>query len=255
MNIQDPSLPTDRPQLPPLQGGLYEAFYLALATLFIASLVACNLIFTKFFVAKVPLPWGGEYVFVQSVGLLAYPLTFLVTDILSEVYGAERSNRVVTMGFIASCMTVALVEIADATTSAGFGTSDETFHAVFGLSKIGVLASMSAYLCAQYVDVRLFHFWKRLTRGKHLWLRNNASTFASQVLDTTVVLGLLAAFQVGGVSWSSFPELAFNGLMFKWSFALVDTPIFYACVHGCRRLFPEQMAMVDTVEMGDLAPS
>src|SRR5690606_14620132 len=100
----------------------------------------------------------------------------LVTDILSEIYGAKRANNVVISGLIASVFTTVLVELADLSHSAPFGIGGETFHQVFGLSKVAVFSSMMAYLTAQFIDIRLFHFWKKLTKGKHLWLRNNAST-------------------------------------------------------------------------------
>ena len=96
---------------------------------------------------------------------------------------------------------------------------------------------MTAYLVAQFIDIRLFHFWRRLTDGRHLWLRNNASTFASQSLDTFVVLALLATFAESSITWDRVPALFFNGILFKWAFALVDTPLFYLATHLCRRRF------------------
>ncbi len=230
----------------------YENIYLLLTALFIAALVACNLIFLKFFRVEIPLPGGGHYTFIQSVGMLAYPVTFLVTDILSEAYGAQRANRVVASGLVASLFVLALIELADAVPAANFGTTASTFHQVFGASKVGIAASMTAYLCGQYVDIRLFHFWKRLTRGKHLWLRNNASTFASQLLDTTVVLALLASVDGTGVTWSLFPALLINGLLFKWAFALLDTPLFYGAVWIMRRNFPGKLNSVDEWSAGRL---
>ncbi len=228
----------------PLRADRYERGYIVLAGVFLAALVACNLIFQKFFRLEVPLPGGGLYIFEQSVGLLAYPVTFLVTDVLSEVYGARRANLVVTTGLVASVFVVGLVELADATTGAGFGTSDATFHEVFGLSKVAVFASMMAYLCAQYIDIRIFHAIRRRTRGKHLWLRNNVSTFTSQMLDTFVVLALLAGLggEQVGITWDRVPGLFLNGLLFKWAFALIDTPMFYAAVWWAKRRFPQQTA-------------
>jgi hypothetical protein len=231
-------------RLPILTGDGYEQTYLVLASLFIAALVACNLIFQKFFVVTIPLP-GGSYELAQSVGIIAYPLTFLVTDILSEVYGARRANQVVTAGLIASVFTTVLVELSDAARSAPFGIGSETFHEVFGLSKIAVFASMMAYLSAQYVDIRLFHFWRRLTKGKHLWLRNNASTITSQTLDTFVVLALLASFNAAGITWDKLPRLFVDGLIFKWTFALLDTPVFYLVVGALKKRYPAQTALLD----------
>lgn len=237
------------PAVPTLDGDAYEQIYLILAGLFIASLVACNLIFQKFFMLEIPLPGGNSYTFRQSVGIIAYPLTFLVTDILSEIYGARRANQVVVAGLLASVFTTGLVELSDAASSAEFGIGDATFHQVFGLSKIAVFASMMAYLTGQFIDIRLFHFWKRLTKGKHLWLRNNASTITSQTVDTFVVLLLLAAFNAAGITWENLPGLILDGLLFKWACALLDTPLFYAAVSVLKKKFPEQTAIVDAHEV------
>ncbi|MCA9680952.1 MAG: queuosine precursor transporter [Myxococcales bacterium] len=236
---------TREERIPRLEGDGYELTYLILASLFIAALVACNLIFQKFFVLDIPLPGGRSYTFHQSVGIIAYPLTFLVTDILSEIYGARRANQVVLAGLIASIFTAALVELADVAPSAEFGIGSPVFHQVFGLSKIAVFASMAAYLTAQFIDIRLFHFWRRLTKGKHLWLRNNASTITSQLVDTIVVLVLLASFGAAGITWDKLPMLILDGLLFKWACALLDTPLFYLAVGYLRRRFPEQCAVMD----------
>ena len=239
---------------PALENDGYERAYLLLAAVFIAALVSCNLIFQKFFDVSVPLPGGGRYAFRQSVGLLAYPVTFVVTDVLSEVYGRRRTNSVVSVGFVASVFTLVLVEVANAMPSADFGIGSETFVRVFGASKIAVLGSMTAYLLAQYLDVRLFHWWRRLTRGRHLWLRNNASTFGSQVVDSLVILALYAALGAAGIRWSQVPELLLNALLFKWLFALCDTPVVYLAVAMLRRRFPEQVRRVERDELG-LHPS
>ena len=99
-----------------------ENLYLILASIFITSLVSCNLIFQKFFQIDIWLPFIGEYTFEQSVGLLAYPVTFLVTDIISEIYGQRKANQVVASGLIASIFMLILVTISDSIPSAEFGT-------------------------------------------------------------------------------------------------------------------------------------
>lgn len=247
--MNPPAKQTQDSSIPAFRGGGYERAFFVLFAIFLAALVACNLIFQKFFTVTVPLP-GEEYRFAQSVGLLAYPVTFLVTDVLSEVYGRKRANMVVTSGFIASLFVVLLVELADTVPSAAFGIGQATFHQVFGLSKVAIFASMSAYLLAQYVDIRVFHYLKRLTKGRHLWLRNNFSTFSSQFLDTFVVLALLASLGGDeiGITWERVPGLIFDGLLFKWTFALVDTPLVYLAVHYLRRRFPEQIRQLDEGE-------
>ena len=210
--------------------------YLILSGIFIASLVSCNLIFQKFFQLDIWIPFIGSYTFEQSVGLLPYPVTFLVTDIISEIYGRKKANQVVTSGLIASLFMLCIVTISDQISAAPWSPVDNmTFHSVFGLSGAAVFASMMAYLFAQYIDIRVFHFWKRLTKGKHLWLRNNASTIFSQLIDTFSVLFLLCTFNV--IAWDRFSILLFNGFLFKVFFAAFDTPIFYLFTWYLRKKF------------------
>jgi len=200
--------------------------YLILTGVFITSLVSCNLIFQKFFQLDIYIPFIGNYTFEQSVGLLPYPVTFLVTDIISEIYGQKKASKVVTTGLISSFFMLLIVTVSDYVTATAWSPVDgDTFNQVFGLSGAAVFASMMAYLIAQYIDVRVFHFWKRLTNGKHLWLRNNASTVFSQFIDTFSVLFLLCSFDV--ISWDRFSILLLNGFLFKVFFAAFDTPIFY----------------------------
>ena len=210
--------------------------YLILAGIFIASLVSCNLIFQKFFEIDIWLPFIGNYTFAQSVGLLPYPVTFLVTDIISEIYGKNKANQVVTAGLIASLFMLIVITVADSVTATVWSpVSDDIFSMVFGLSGAAVFASMMAYLFAQYVDIRIFHFWKRLTKGRHLWLRNNASTIFSQFIDTFSVLFLLCTFDV--LAWDRFSTLLINGFLFKVFFAAFDTPIVYFLIYFIRKKF------------------
>lgn len=206
--------------------------YLFLAGLFIAALVCCNLIFQKFFT------WSpfGLFTFEISAGIIPYPITFLITDIISEIFGRTKANKVVTAGLIASAFVLLIVMIADAVPSTEWSpVGDEVFSSVFGLTGVAVGASMLAYLLAQYIDIRVFHFWKRLTKGKHLWLRNNASTFTSQLTDTASVLLLLCA--AGAIDWDKFWILMVNGFLFKVLMAIIDTPLLYISTALIRKRF------------------
>lgn len=222
--------------LPPvkLQGRDRDAamvLFLVLAGLFIASLVSCNLIFRKFFM------WDGlGFTFEQSVGLLPYPLTFLVTDLISEIFGKRKANAVVLSGLAASVMTLLIITLAGhAQATAWSPVTDDQFNHVFGQTALAVGASMAAYLLAQFFDVRIFHFWKSLTQGKHLWLRNNLSTIPSQIVDTTTVLVLLCV--VGEIGWDRLGVLLLNGVLFKALVAALDTPLVYLGVGWVRRRF------------------
>lgn len=209
-----------------------ETLYLILAGLFVAALITGNLIFQKFFV------WNpfGLFEFQLSVGIIPYPVTFLVTDIISEVYGRKRANRVVLAGLAASVFMLGIIIISSYATATYWSpVDDEEFNKVFGFTFVAVAASLAAYLLAQLLDVQVFHFWKKVTKGKHLWFRNNASTFSSQFVDTFTVLFLLCSFEV--IEWKYFGGLLLNGFLFKVLFAAADTPIVYLLVWWIRRHF------------------
>ena len=256
--------------------------YLILAGIFIASLVACNLIFQKFFhwtplgffldeaslvdiarygalqatglgesptiSALIPsygalrYPGGAlsSYTFEISVGILPYPITFLVTDIVSEVYGKKRANQLVIAGLVSSVFIMLVVFLSDYASATSWSPVDDvTFSKVFGLNAAGIGASMAAYLGAQFIDVQLFHFWKRVTKGRMLWVRNNFSTISSQLVDTSVVLLLLCS--LGVIEWGLFWVLLFNGFLFKALVAAFDTPFLYLTTGAIRRRFKLKM--------------
>ena len=224
-----------------------DRIYLLLAGIFIASLISSNLIFQKFFFwtpfaflanseASGWTAWLSSFTFELSVGILPYPITFLVTDIISEIYGREKADRIVVSGFISSIFIMGVVMIGDIATATDWSpVNDNIFHSVFGLFGPAVFASMTAYLTAQFIDIRIFHFWKRKTKNRHLWLRNNGSTIFSQLIDTLSVLFLLCSF--GVIEWVRFYPLLLNGFIFKVLVALIDTPFFYLFSHLLRKLF------------------
>ena len=216
---------------------LARKIYLYLAALFITSLVVSNLIFQKFFYwYPLEMSLFGVRLFELSVGILPYPITFLITDLISEIYGQKRANEVVIAGIFASFFSIGILLVASAAPAIPSSPIDDTtFTQVFSLSPLAVLASMIAYLSAQFVDIRIYHFWKKLTRGKHLWLRNNFSTFASQIIDSATVILLLCLF--GVLPWSLFWGLTLSSIVFKILVAAIDTPFLYLFVGMFRRRF------------------
>lgn len=216
---------------------LAQNIYLVLAGLFIASLVASNLIFQKFFYwYPFDVEIYGAKLFEVSVGLLPYPITFLITDILSEIYGKRKANQVVITGIFASLFSLGIIYIGKFSPATPWSpVDDNTFNEVFGAAPLAVLASMLAYLFAQFVDIRVYHFWKNFTNGKHLWLRNNFSTFSSQIIDTLTVLVLLCSFEI--IAWDKFLGLLISGVIFKVFIALLDTPLLYVSVYWFRKRF------------------
>jgi len=216
-----------------------DLLYLLLATLFTASLITCNLIANKFISIELGLhfisPDWWSKTFYISAGVLPYPITFLITDVLSEIYGRKKTNQVVVMGFVASIFTLGILWAgAQFPAITASPVSDRVFDEAFGNSWRVIGASMVAYLSAQLVDVRLFHFWKGVTKGKHLWLRNNASTIGSQFIDTTLVVLVLF---LGVKGASELKNLIIDGWVFKVICALLDTPIAYLLIYFIRKRY------------------
>lgn len=218
----------------------YERVYLVLASVFVVSLILTNVIGIKLFRA----PFNPE--FALTTGILTYPITFLVTDVVSEVYGKARANFMVVLGFFMSLLMLGIVQIALAVPPHPFWVPPEgafyadaagyqtAFQSVFALNGILLFGSMLAYLVAQLIDVRLFHFWKTLTKGKHLWLRNNGSTAISQLVDTGIVNSIL--FFIGfGMDYSTGFKIMGTIYVYKLCLAVLDTPLIYAGVWLVKR--------------------
>ena len=200
-----------------------EKLFLFLSGIFLTSLVLANIIGTTKFV----------YVFGLTVpaGVLAYPCTFLATDLICELYGKKRAQLLGWVGFTMNFFMLGLMMLGHYLKDAsGISGATSTFENVYEFMIGNVIASMIAYLIAQSVDVRLFHFWKSLTKGKHLWLRNNLSTVVSQLVDTTAIMTVLYyANNLGSTiqSISDLVGLIFASYIFKVLVALFDTPLFY----------------------------
>jgi uncharacterized PurR-regulated membrane protein YhhQ (DUF165 family) len=273
-----------------------ERVFLILAGLFLGTLAMLNILgISRFLVlaswgdvdGQTVFQWGvpnfdkDAWIFAVAVGVLPYPMTFLCTDLISEFYGRKRANFVVWVGLMLNLWVMFILWAGgllpgfvpnDAPGGfpsfpefdAAVGAYRETGWTFFQLRTLAfgaVTASMIAYLAAQFVDVYVFHFWKKLTKGKHLWLRNNGSTLVSQLVDTVAVI-LVTHFYAHALPLP--PEgrsLALHlslfiatGYAFKFVAALLDTPIIYAAVYLLKdylRIDPtaEHAADVEEVQM------
>jgi len=162
-------------------------------------------------------------------GILAYSITFIITDTVSEIYGKKTADSVVLSGFISLVTTLFVIHIAIALPAAPFWQNQDAFISVVGSTSRIIVASLAAYLVSQYHDVWLFHLLKRKTGGKHLWLRNNASTAVSQLIDSVIFI-VIAFYGVMPV-W----PLIFGQWIVKMAIALIDTPLVYLFVGILRR--------------------
>ena len=208
-----------------------EFVFIILAAFFIASLVLTNLIAGRFFNLRIDslgIDWA------LSSGIIAYPVTFLVTDVISEIYGEKKATSLVIAGFLVSVFTVCIILISNYLPISEVSPVDKvSYNNVFGLAPGIVFGSMIAYLTAQFIDLKLFEFWRKLTDGKHLWLRNNGSTILSQLIDTSlvVIIALVLYPKFTGVSepisWSTAFQIITGQYIFKAVISLLDTPFVY----------------------------
>lgn len=214
---------------PQQQKTRYEYAFSVFLSIFVTFVVLTNTVGVKLFTV-----WGRTY----GVSILWYPLTFLLTDIVSEIYGAKRAQFMVIMGFAMSVVLLMFSLIGIALPVAEFYPMQESYTAIFGPVWRLLFASMAAYLLAQMIDVRLFHFWKKLTHGRHLWLRNNGSTIVSQLIDSLTV-NIIFLYKNPAVFTGDFWDVigvALNVYLVKVAIALLDTPLCYLAVSVMEKL-------------------
>lgn len=229
-----------------------ERVFLVLAGIFLCAMTMLNIIGITHFIQLGPMA--------LAVGVLPYPLTFLCTDLVSELYGESRANFLVTLGLALNGFILLVIwlgqtlpmvppELQPPWQHIQLGAplalpSGETidgsttlFNLIYSTTSGAVVASMLAYVAAQYCDVKLFHFWKRLTKGRKLWLRNNFSTLISQGVDSFVVISVTfgALLLAGEMTIGVLLGLMLSNYLYKMIVALLDTGPFYLAVHYLRR--------------------
>jgi hypothetical protein len=220
-----------------------ERVFLILAGLFLGSMTMLNILGVSRFLDMSVTVFGVEIPLLLAVGVLPYPITFLCTDFISELYGRRRASFVVWVGLGLNLWVVGFLWLGGVLPpspelEAGSGLPandayDFAFYRIRMLTMGAVVASMIAYMAAQFCDVFLFHFWKRLTRGRHLWLRNNGSTVISQFVDTFAVITITHFYARGlpidneAALWPQLWLFIASGYVFKLIVALLDTLPFY----------------------------
>ncbi len=227
-----------------------EVTFLVLAGIFLGTMGMLNILgLTRF----LHLGSIGSFPIIVAVGALPYPVTFLCTDLISEIWGERRASQVVWVGLMLNGWIVLVLWLGGILPGLdGFGgvaglpadTQADGVPVFFEVRRLAfgaVGASMAAYMAAQFTDVRLFHFWKSFSNGKALWLRNNGSTLISQVVDTSAVV-LISHYAAHVLPIRAdqpvLPQLGVfiaSGYVFKLVAALADTLPFYLLVGWLRR--------------------
>ncbi len=197
-----------------------ETAFIILLSIFVGSITIASVLANKI------INVAGFYV---PAGILAYSVTFVCTDVISEIWGKARAGRTVLGGFIALVAALVLVRLSLAWPAAPFWKGDAAFQSILGSTSRIIAASFAAYLASQFHDVWAFHFWKRVTADRHLWLRNNLSTAVSQLIDS--VLFIFIAFYGVMPLW----PLIFGQWVIKFAISILDTPVVYLVVWCVRR--------------------
>ena len=206
-----------------------EFVFPAITAVFATLAVLTNTVGTKIFEF-----WGLGL----PVSILWFPVTFLITDVVSEVYGERHAFFLVGVGFTMSAILLLATLAGLSLSPASFYLPGKAYDQVFSPTWRLLFASMLAYLLAQSVDVKLFHFWKRLCRGRFLWLRNNGSTMVSQFVDTVTVtfVFLYGNEAVFAGSTEQLWTMVAQVYLIKMAIAVVDTPFCYAGVWLLRKI-------------------
>ncbi len=207
--------------------------YAILSCLFAGTIVAANLMGTKI----IPFFTIGSFQLTGSVGIFLFPLSFLITDIVAEIYGPKATRVLITGTLIVLVIVLGVTALATVLPPAErFAAQNEAYVGVFRGSIRIILASIVAFTLSQYHDVWAFDFWKKKTNGRFLWLRNNASTIVSQLIDTVIFMliafwGVSDRFTLGFVLGSMVPPY----YLLKVLAAALDTPLVYLGVRLMRQ--------------------
>ncbi len=195
--------------------------YIILCSIFCTVIITGNLIFQKFITLGI---LGSRLEL--SVGVLLYPITFLISDLVTEFYGKMAAKFMIQMAVMCSVTVAGIVLLANYFNATEWSVVDnQTFYKVFNVYGVGAIASIIANYLGQLCDISIYSYIKIFTNGKHLWLRNNVSTIIGQGVDTVTVISILCWFSI--IPWEQFSTVILSSLLFKILAALADTPFCY----------------------------
>lgn len=199
-----------------------STLYQVISATFCVVVVISNIISAK----MVQLPYFQNLVI--PAGLVTYPLTFLLTDLVTEVFGPKKAKVMVYLALAMNLLTFGIIQFA---LMLPISSHEEeiAFHAVLGLSGLRIFSSLTAYLVAQLVDIQLYALIRRWTGEGFLWLRNNGSTCASQLVDT-VLIDLIYLYWGLGMKMSTVLPIMLISYLYKAFCSAANTPLFYLIV-------------------------
>jgi uncharacterized integral membrane protein (TIGR00697 family) len=206
----------DTPHLASSASPIHERLFVVLAAIFLTALLIADVTAGKFFTL------GGMAI---SVGVIPFPITFVLTDVVNEYYGRRGARLLTFVGMTMLIFAFGIIYLARMLPVAGNSPIPQpAFDAVFGQSFRFFAGSLVAYTLGQLTDIYAFQFYKRLTQSKHLWLRATGSTAISQVIDTTVVTSVALA---GLLSATEIMKVILASYLYKLVVAITLTPLCY----------------------------
>lgn len=207
-----------------------QKLYVVCTAIFVTALVVAEATASKFFTAF-DLPFtlyilGKPFdEVIMTAGVIAFPITFIITDLLNEYYGKSGIRFVTLLGMLMIIFEFSILQIAmKVPTAPNSPVSTEAFNTVFGMTGRIIIGSLFAYIIGQLADITLFHWLRRLTQGRHLWLRATGSTFGSQFFDTFIVL-MVALYSV--LTFQEILAITLFNYMYKLVIAIAITPLIY----------------------------
>jgi uncharacterized integral membrane protein (TIGR00697 family) len=205
------------------RSGGYSAWFLAVVALFIATLIASNIVAVKLIEV-----WGQ----VLPAAIVIFPLSYIIGDVLTEVYGYRQARRAIWLGFMSNLVVVVAIVIAGALPAAGFWQNQEAFDVILGQTPRILAASFAAYLVGEFANAYVLAKLKIATEGRMLWLRTIASTLIGQGLDSAIFITIaFAGVMPGGV----LIQLIVVQWLVKSAYEAVATPLTYGAVGFLKR--------------------
>lgn len=200
---------------------IHTKLFVILCSIFCVTVISGNLIFQKFVSISI-----FEYNFNVSVGILFYPVTFLISDIVTEFYGESHAKLMVKTAILCSIFILVIVYISSKLSATPWSKiNNNSFDEMFSVYGVGALSSLFANYLGQLTDIKIYAYLKKCTSGKYLWLRNNISTIMGQLIDTLVIISLLSLLQI--IPFEQYIAIAISSLSFKIIAAIIDTPFLY----------------------------
>jgi len=199
--------------------------YTILSSVFLSALILAEITGGKLLQIRM----SDSLAFTMTMGVIPFPVTFIVTDIINEYFGRRGIRFITFVGMSMVLFVLLLLQIDMAIPAAAISpVTDDAFNAVFGVSTRIIVGSLTAYLIGQLVDISVFHFVRKRTGGKLLWLRATGSTVVSQLIDSFVVLFI--AFS-GTLALGDIVAVGVTNYLYKFCIAVAITPLLYV-VHS-----------------------